>query len=95
LSDWNNSEAVDGPAEDLVRRLREQPGGDIGVHGSIEVAQSLLNARLVDELQLVVSPAFGFPGRRLFDAAKEVQSLELLSAKASPSGSLMLAYRVR
>jgi dihydrofolate reductase len=91
---WHNSEAVGGPVEDLVRDLKAGPGGDIGVHGSIQLARSLLEMGLVDELQLVVGPAFGFPGRRLFAAADDIRRLELLSAVPTPSGSVLLAYRV-
>jgi dihydrofolate reductase len=91
---WHNSEAVGGPIEDLVRDLKARPGGDIGVHGSIQLAQSLLEAELVDQLQLVVGPAFGFPGRRLFASTEDIRRLELLSATPTPSGSVLLAYRL-
>jgi dihydrofolate reductase len=91
---WHNSEAVEGPIESLVRDLKAQPGSDIGIHGSIELAQSLLAAGLADELQLVVGPAFGFTGRRLFASADDARRLELLSAIPTPSGSVLLAYRV-
>jgi dihydrofolate reductase len=64
-NDWHNAKAVTGPIEDIVRDLKARPGGDIGIHGSIQLAQSLLAAGLVDELQLVVGPAIGFTGRRL------------------------------
>lgn len=90
---WHNSEPVDRPVEDLVRELKAQSGGDVGVHGSIQLAQALLRAELVDELRLVVGPAFGFTGRRLFTSIDEVRRLELLSAKPTPSGSVLLAYR--
>ena len=92
--EWQNSEPVTEPVADLVRRLKDQPGGDIGVHGSIQLAQFLLRAGLVDELQLVVGPAFGFGGRRLFASADDARRLELLSAVPTPSGSVLLAYRV-
>lgn len=91
---WNNSEAVAGPIEDLVRDLKARPGGDIGVHGSIQLAQSLLEAELVDELQLVVGPVLGIPGRRLFASIEDIRRLELLSAVPTPSGSVLLAYRL-
>jgi hypothetical protein len=42
----------------------------------------------------VVGPAFGFAGRRLFASADDVRRLELLSARPTPSGSVLLAYRV-
>lgn len=92
---WNNSEAVSGPVADLVTRLKAQPGGDIGVHGSIQLAKSLLAAGLVDELHLIVGPVAGCPGRRLFDPVAGVRRLTLLSARQTPTGSLLLAYRVR
>lgn len=93
-SDWNNAEAVNGPIDEVVRNLKAQPGGDIGVHGSIQLAQSMLRAGLVDELRLVVGPAVGFSGRRLFASDDEVRRLELLSAASTPSGSVLLHYRV-
>lgn len=94
-NDWHNAEAVTGPIDEVVRDLKARPGGDIGIHGSIQLAQSLLAAGLVDELQLVVGPAFGFTGRRLFESTRDVRRLELLSATPTPSGSVLLAYRVR
>lgn len=93
-SAWHNSEAVAGPVEDAVRDLKAQPGGSIGIHGSIQLARSLLTAGLVDEMHLVVGPACGLPGRRLFAGAEDVRRLELLSAVPTPSGSVLLAYRL-
>jgi dihydrofolate reductase len=92
--EWANAEAVEGPTPGLVRDLKARPGGDIGVHGSIQLAQSLLEAGLVDELQLVIGPAYGFPGRRLFPNLDTPARLELLSAARTPTGSLLLAYRI-
>jgi dihydrofolate reductase len=93
-TEWRNAEAVHGPLEDVVRDLRARPGGDIGVHGSITLAQSLLEADLVDELRLVVGPAFGFTGRRLFADVRQIRRLQLVSAMPTQSGSVLLAYRV-
>ena len=91
---WHNAEATDVPIEELVRDLKARPGGDIGIHGSIQLAQSMLAAGLVDELQLVVGPVLGCPGRRLFDNAAPPRRLDLLSATPTPSSSTLLAYRV-
>jgi dihydrofolate reductase len=91
---WHNAEAVHQPVDQLVRELKDRPGGDIGVHGSIELAQSMLAAGLVDELQLVVAPTVGWPGRRLFASTDSARRLELLSAVPTPSGSLLLSYRM-
>jgi dihydrofolate reductase len=96
LSDpWHNAEAVHGPIEDVVRDLKGRPGGDIGIHGSIELARSMLDAGLVDELQLVVGPTIGCTGRRLFTGTEPLRRLQLLRAIPTPDSSLVLAYRVR
>lgn len=92
-TEWTNAERVIGPVQEFVRELTSRPGGDIGVHGSITLARSLLAAGLVDELRLVVGPVTGCPGRRLF-AADDLQRLTLLNATPTPSGALLLAYRV-
>jgi dihydrofolate reductase len=92
---WRNAEAIGGPIEDVVRDLKARPGGDIGVHGSITLAQSMLEQGLVDELQLVVGPVFGCTGRRLFASTDRPRRLDLLSATPTPSSSMLLAYRVR
>jgi dihydrofolate reductase len=91
--DWANAAVIDGDLVQFVRDLRERPGGDIGVHASISVAQTLLNAGVVDELRLVVFPAVAGGGRRLLDGVPPLQ-LELIRSVTAPSGSLMIDYRV-
>lgn len=90
---WSNSHPVDGDLVDFVRRLKAQPGGDIGVHGSISVTRSLLSAGLVDELRLVVSPTIVGSGQRLLDDLPSTR-LETVRSATSPSGHLLVEYRV-
>ena len=94
-TEWNHAEAVAGPVADIVRDLKARPGGDIGVHGSIILAQSLLVAGLVDELQLAVGPVLDPVGRRLFEGLDDLRRLELVSATPTPSGTVWLTYRLR
>jgi dihydrofolate reductase len=92
---WSHAEAVAGPIADVVRDLKARPGGDIGVHGSISLAQSLLAAGLVDELQLAVGPVLDPTGRRLFKRLHDLRRLELVSATPTPSGTVWVKYRVQ
>lgn len=94
---WASTTVVDGSVPDFVRDLKEQPGGDIGVHGSIELARSLFAAGLVDELRLVIAPAVAGAGRRLFEGEGEgeLQELELVRSAGTPSGAVLVDYRVR
>jgi len=89
---WANSVQVGASAAEYVADLKQQSGGDIGIHGSIQLAGSLLKARLVDELRLVVAPAVAGHGRRLF-GDDELQKLETVDVDRSPSGALLLHYR--
>jgi dihydrofolate reductase len=91
--EWGDAEAVSGPLADVVRDLKGTPGGDIGVHGSIELAQSLLAEGLVDEVHLAVAPVVDPVGRRLFDKATDLRRLTLVSATPTVSGALWLVYR--
>ena len=92
-TEWTNAEPIQGPVDDFVRRLKSGDGGDIGVHGSISLTQSLLAAKLVDELRLLVAPRVAGSGRRLFEDVV-VLSLELVGSVGSPSGSLLVHYDV-
>ena len=90
---WANATRIDGDLVAFVRRLKDQPGGDIGVHASIKVAQALLAAGVVDQLKLVITPAIAGSGRRLLDGVPQMK-LEPLGSVVSPSGGLLLDYRV-
>ena len=54
--DWANAKVLDGGLVEFVGDLKQQSGGDVGVHASISVAQTLLAADVVDELRLVIAP---------------------------------------
>ena len=92
-ADWANSSAIDRDLVEFVRELREGDGGDIGVHGSISVAQALLAAGLVDELKLVIRPIIAASGRRLLDGLPPIQ-LETIRSEFSLAGYLILDCRV-
>jgi dihydrofolate reductase len=92
--DWAGTIVVTGNLPEFVTELKQQPGGDIGVHGSIALAQSLLRAGLVDELRLVVAPALQIHGRRLFDDGAP-KRLSLTRSRTSPAGYMLLDFQVR
>jgi dihydrofolate reductase len=92
---WGDAEVVTGPITEFVGALKARPGGDIGVHGSIQLAQSLLAAGLVDELQLALGPVLDPTGRRLFERSEQWTRLQLQGATPTPSGSVWLTYRVQ
>ena len=92
-SEWGNTTVVEGDLAAFVKELKRQPGGDIGVHGSISLTQTLLREGLVEELRLVIAPALQMRGRRLFETAAHTR-LALSSSAISPTGHLLLDYQV-
>lgn len=90
---WSRTTIVEEPLVPYVRALRKGAGGDIGVHGSIRLSQSLLAADLVDRLELVIAPTLAGSGRRLFADDLEVRRLALTKATRSATGCVFLGYR--
>jgi dihydrofolate reductase len=84
---------LDGGLVEFAQDLKQQQGGDIGVHASISVAQALLAADVVDELRLVIAPRIAGRGRRLLDGLPPIQ-LEPIRSDVSPAGYLLADYRV-
>jgi dihydrofolate reductase len=93
LEPWGSSSVVEGDLTKFVADLKRQPGGDIGVHGSISLAQTLLKEGLVDELRLVIAPELHLQGRRLFEHASP-KRLSLTRSVSSPTGYLLVDFQV-
>jgi dihydrofolate reductase len=91
---WNNARAVSGPLDQVVAEVKAQADGDVGVHASITLAQSLLAAGLVDELCLAVGRVLDPVGPRLFAGLPERREMQLVEAASTSSGSLWLRYRL-
>ena len=92
--EWANSTVVDGGLIEFVRDLKHQPGGDIGVHASITLAQSLLAQGLVDELCLAVGRVLDPVGPRWFEGIADRRVMRLVDATPTRSGSVWLRYQL-
>jgi dihydrofolate reductase len=89
---WPNSTVLSGDPVDEVRALKEQPGHDIVITGSITLCHTLIEAGLVDEYRLFVYPVVQGRGRRLFPDGFERPRLRLLEAKVFRSGITYSRY---
>src|SRR5947209_12471681 len=65
-AEWNNSTVLKGDVVDAVSKLKQDVDGEIVVHGSVQLVQTLLEHDLVDELRLMVYPVVLGSGKRLF-----------------------------
>jgi dihydrofolate reductase len=75
-----------------VTALKNEPGGDITLSGSVSVVRQLLAAGLLDELHLLVHPIAVRKGMRLFDEGDTPIPLRLISSEAFETGVLNLVY---
>lgn len=89
---WRNSELLEGDPVEGVTALKSEPGGDIGMSGSVSVVRQLLEAGLLDELHLLVHPVALGKGMRLFDGINAALPLELLRSETFETGVLNLVY---
>ena len=92
---WENTTVLRGPIEDDVRALKNQPGGEIGVTGSISVVHALMRADLVDEYRLFVFPVLTSRGRNLVPDGVSMGQLKLVESQAFRSGVVLLTYTRR
>jgi dihydrofolate reductase len=92
---WQNSTILAGDWLARVAELKDQPGGDIGVTGSIRVCHALIEAGLVDEYRLFVYPVVQGRGRRLFPEGFEADRLRVVDVAGFDSGVTLLHYAAR
>ena len=90
--DWDTAQLIEGDVVDAVRALKEQDGGELQVHGSAGLIQTLLHHDLVDELRLIVFPVVVGQGKRLFGEGTVPAGLRLLSSSTTSTGALIAAY---
>jgi dihydrofolate reductase len=93
--EWTNSTVLEGDIVEEVSKLRDGPDGDIVVHGSAQLAQTLVEHDLVDELRLMVFPVVLGTCKRLFGDPGDKKTLELVDSKVVGDGVLILTYRPR
>jgi dihydrofolate reductase len=89
---WRNSEQLQGDLVGSVTALKNEPGGNIALSGSVSVVRQLLAAGLLDELHLLVHPIAVRKGMRLFDEGEASVPLELVSSETFETGVLNLVY---
>jgi dihydrofolate reductase len=89
---WRNSEQLEGDLVQAVTALKNEPGANIALSGSVSVVRQLLAAGLLDELHLLVHPIAVRKGMRLFDEGQTPIPLRLISSETFTTGVLNLVY---
>jgi dihydrofolate reductase len=89
---WNNSTVLDGDLVEQVSKLKRETAGDLFVHGSAQLVQTLLEHDLIDELRLMVFPVVLGRGKRLFGETSNKKRLRLADSRSVGDGVAILIY---
>jgi dihydrofolate reductase len=90
--DWQNSHLIEGDVPDGIRKLKEEDGPELQVHGSAGLIQTLLKEGLVDEIRVWTFPVVIGKGKRLFGDGTVPAGLKLTDSMVSSTGVIMAAY---
>lgn len=89
---WEHSTVIQHPILEAVARLKQQPGKNILIEGSASLVQSLAQAGLIDEYQLLVHPSVMGSGNRFFREGMGPTKLNLVKSQALDHGVVALTY---
>jgi len=92
-ADWNNSTIIAGDPVAAVRELKEQGDGNLMIYGYGQLAQTLLEDGLVDELNMVINPVLLGGGTALFRPGKRT-NLRLVSVSERRNGTVSFSYAI-
>ncbi|SDH11342.1 dihydrofolate reductase family protein [Nonomuraea jiangxiensis] len=90
---WQNSTLLTGAVPEAVAELKRGEGGEIQVHGSGDLLQTLVAHDLVDEFHLVVCPVLLGSGKRLFGDGTIPAGLQLAGSTSTATGVVISTYR--
>jgi dihydrofolate reductase len=90
--DWNNSTVLRGDAVDDVAKLKQELNGEIDVLASPQLARTLIEHDLVDELRLMVYPVVLGAGARLFGKTTDKKPMRLVDTRNVGAGIAILTY---
>ena len=90
--EWHNSTLLGGDVAVEVAKLKDQPGRELQVHGSGDLAQTLIEHDLVDEYRLLFFPVHLGSGTKLFRDGMQAAALRLLSTTTTGTGVIIASY---
>jgi len=92
--DWDSATLVNENYLDFINGLKAKPGKNIVVWGSLSLTKSLFEAKLVDELHLMVCPVAIGKGYHFLSEQEELLKLKLISNNTFPSSVVNSIYQV-
>ena len=91
--EWDKSVFLNGDVAEKIKKLKQQDGPELQVHGSSNLIQTLLEHDLVDEFWLKIFPVTLGMGKRLFDKGTIPAAYTLVESTSSPSGVIIATFK--
>jgi dihydrofolate reductase len=92
-ADWEPTTIIRGDVPAEVAKLKEQYAGEIQVHGSARLAQTLHTHGLIDEYRLFIEPVVLGAGKQLFEPGAAPTALRLVDARPMGKGTVLATYQ--
>ena len=94
-AEWENTKLVRDNIVEEVTTLKEQPGKDIAIFGSSDLAVTFIDLGLIDELRIMINPVVLGDGKTLFSGIKSRLDLNLIKTRTFKSGNVLLYYEIK
>lgn len=91
--EWQRTTVLGADVPGEVALLKERADGELQIHGSGELARSLMEHDLIDEYHLLVFPVVLGKGRRLFADGGLPTSFRLAESRTTGAGAAIHTYR--
>jgi len=92
--EWENTKLVKDNFVGEVLKLKQQPGNDIAIFGSSDLAVTFIEHNLIDEFRIIVNPIVLGEGKPILQGIKTQLKLKLLKTRTFKSGNVLLYYEV-
>jgi dihydrofolate reductase len=87
--DWENSVLIKDTVVEEIKKIKQQDGPELQVHGSSNLIQTLLKNDLIDELWLKIFPVILGTGKKLFGEGTIAETFTLIESKSTPKGVII------
>lgn len=93
--EWNNTKLVKDNFVEEVLKLKQQPGKDVAIFGSSDLAVTFIEYGLIDEFRIMINPLVLGSGKPLFQGLKSKLDLKFIKMRTFKSGNVLLYYEVK
>lgn len=91
-AEWQNTRLIKENAVEEISKLKQQPGKDLIIFGSANLADTFIQHGLMDEYRIMVNPVVLGSGQPLFKGVKDPLNLKLLETRVFRCGNVLLYY---